>query len=292
MILSPKSLEKLRLLINEETEYRSGPQLVQFFNNLGFKDAYGQGFPSRWVYTDEKLKNINGSPELDRCIREVLAPVNFIGEVDKLDAHIAGFNKFVTFDKWKVVREGAEISFKKLEKIEIEEPPRETEATSEDEFLTREFTNVSVSRIGLESTVSEILDQRIREIEKCFSSGAHLSVILMAGSTLEGVLLGLAFAHPKHFNSANASPKDVSGKVRQFQHWKLSSFIDVAHELRLVQHDTQKFSHTLRDFRNYIHPFQQMASGFTPRQHTAKLCLQVLRAAIHEISENISQIRR
>lgn len=31
MILQDKSLEKLRLLINEETEYRSGPKLVKFF---------------------------------------------------------------------------------------------------------------------------------------------------------------------------------------------------------------------------------------------------------------------
>jgi hypothetical protein len=38
MILNPELLEKLRLLINEEIEYRSGSQLVFFFNNLGFND--------------------------------------------------------------------------------------------------------------------------------------------------------------------------------------------------------------------------------------------------------------
>ena len=92
MILTPKSLEKLRLLINEETEYRSGPQLVQFFNALGFNDSYGQGFPSRWVFTDEKLKVINGSPEIDKCIRTVLSPANFIGRINELDEHIAEFN--------------------------------------------------------------------------------------------------------------------------------------------------------------------------------------------------------
>ena len=31
MNLQPKTLEKLRLLINEETEYRSGPKLIEFF---------------------------------------------------------------------------------------------------------------------------------------------------------------------------------------------------------------------------------------------------------------------
>ena len=77
MILTPKSLEKLRCLINEETEYRSGPQLVQFFNALGFSDSYGQGFPSRWMFTDEKLKAINGTPELDKCLRTVLSPEEY-----------------------------------------------------------------------------------------------------------------------------------------------------------------------------------------------------------------------
>ena len=54
MILSHKTLEKLREIINGDNtkRYRSGPKLVEFFNRLGFRDTYGQGFPSRWVYTD------------------------------------------------------------------------------------------------------------------------------------------------------------------------------------------------------------------------------------------------
>ncbi len=288
MILTPKSLEKLRLLINEETEYRSGPKLVQFFNALGFNDSYGQGFPSRWMFTDEKLKAINGSPELDKCIRNVLSPANFIGRISELDKHIAEFNKYIAFDKWSITRSGAEIGFTKLQKIEIDDPPEASD--SEDEFLKREFADVSVEKIGLEGVVSDILEQRIREIERCFPASAYLSVILLAGSTLEGLLLGLAVKNPKQFNSSKSSPKDSSGKVKLFHDWSLSAFIDVARDLGLIQYDTHKFSHSLRDFRNYIHPFEQMSSGFSPREHTAKICLQVLKAAIHEISENISKI--
>ncbi|EMB0804803.1 hypothetical protein U7U10_002512 [Pseudomonas aeruginosa] len=291
MILSPKSLEKLRFLINEETEYRSGPQLVRFFNALGFSDAYGQGFPSRWMYTDERLALINGSPEIDKCIKSVLNPANFIDKLSELDQHIDSFNKFLVFDKWKVVRQGADITFKKLGKVEVEEPVSQKGVETEDQFLKREFSDISIVKIGLDGYISEVLGQRIKEIEKCFSAGAYLSVILIAGSTLEGILLGLATQYPRHFNSANSSPKDGAGKVRQFHDWTLSAFIDVAYELKLVQHDIQRFSHTLRDFRNYIHPFQQMSSGFNPREHTAKICLQVLKAAIHEISENISNLK-
>ena len=288
MILSTKSLEKLRLLINEETEYRSGPQLVSFFNALGSSDSYCQGFPSRWMFTDEKLKAINGSPELDKCVKAVLSPANFIGRIADLDKHIAEFNKYIAFDKWKVVRDGADIGFSKLQKVEIEETPEASSTV--DDFLKREFSDVSVAKAGLEGVVSEILQQRIKEIERCFPANAYLAVILLAGSTLEGLLLGLAVKYPKQFNTSKSSPKDASGKVKPFHDWSLSTFIDVARDLGLIHHDTHKFSHSMRDFRNYIHPFQQMSSGFTPREHTAKICLQVLKAAICEVSESVAKI--
>lgn len=291
MNLNTKSLEKLRILINEDTEYRSGPQLVRLFNNLGFNDTYGQGFPSRWAYTDEKLELINGTPQLDRCIKDVFNPANFIECLEDLDDHIIGFNKYIAFDKWKIIRHGANINFQRLDKIEVKEPSKPNNATTENQFLSREFSNISVQKIGLEGMVSEVIEERIKEIERCYSSAAYLSVIIMAGSTLEGILLGLANQYPKYFNTAKSSPKDKSGKVYELSKWSLSSFIDVAYDLGLVQHDIQRFSHTLRDFRNYIHPYQQMSFGFNPREHTAKICLHVLKAAIQEISENISKIK-
>ncbi|TAK59673.1 hypothetical protein [Methylobacter sp.] len=286
MILSKRALEKLRDLINEETEYRSGPKLVQFFNKLGFTDSYGQGFPSRWLYTDSRLEQINGTPNLDKCITEVFAPINFVGRIHGLDQCIQDFNQFLAFDKWKLVRKEADILFQRLEKVEIA-TEIEKDTDTENEFLMREFSNVNVQSLGLEGAVTDVLQFRIKEIEKCFSSESPLAVILLAGSTLEGILLGLATKHPKTFNTAKSSPKDGAGKVKPFHEWNLAGFIDVAKDLGLIQHDTHKFSHSLRDFRNYIHPFEQLSSGFSPRVHTAKICLQVLKAAIYEINENI-----
>lgn len=288
MILSKKSLEKLRYLINEETEYRSGPKLVEFFNALGFDDSYSQGFPSRWMFTDERLSKLNGTPSLDKCVKDTLAPINFVGRFSELDRLIQDFNQYIAFDKLKVVRNGAEIEIIELQKIEIDEA--RVVSLTEDEFLKREFSEVSITEIGLDSVISEILAQRIREIERCFSAGAYLSVILMAGSTLEGILLGLAVKYPKQFNTSKSAPRDSSGKVKKFHEWSLSAFIDVARDINLIQHDIQKFSHVLRDFRNYIHPYEQMSSGFSPREHTAKICLQVLKAAIHEINTGANQM--
>jgi len=289
MILCKTTLKCLREIINEKSEYRSGPQLVQFFNDLGFKDSYGQGFPSRWAFTDERLEKINGTPALDLCIKNTFAPVNFIGRNQQLDLLIKEFNQYLAFDKWKVIRQIADVCFQKLERVEIESEDPEV---PENDFLSREFTNIDLMKLKLDDGITDVLQYRIKEIEKCFSSGSPLAVILLAGSALEGIFLGLAIQHPRQFNSAKSSPKDSSAKVKSFQDWSLSAFIDVAKEVGLIQHDTHKFSHSLRDFRNYVHPFEQISSGFTPREHTAKICLQVLRAAIYEISDNLPKIRK
>ena len=64
----------------------------------------------------------------------------------------------------------------------------------------------------------------------------------------------------------------------------VSQLIDVACEIGFLKIDVKKFSHALRDFRNYIHPYQQFSSKFTPDSHTAKICFQVLKAAIADLN--------
>nr|WP_298929676.1 hypothetical protein [uncultured Allomuricauda sp.] len=284
MILQQKTLEKLRELINEETQYRKGFEIVNFFNELGFNDTYGQGFPSRWIFTDEKLKQINGSPEIDKCIKKLFAPVNYISRFKELDAFIADFNQYLAFDGWKVVRDKTEIKFKKASDIDFGDSEPITEL-KEDEFLNREFKDVKIEPIGLNGTITEVLNLRFEEIKKCLGSDAPLSVIFMCGSTLEGILLGIALKKPKEFNSASSSPKDKEGKVKQLHEWTLNNLINTAYEIGLIKEDVKKFSHSLRDFRNYIHPYQQLSSGFNPDKHTAQISWQVLKTAIYQLGK-------
>jgi len=282
MILNKKTLEKLRSIINEESEYRGGPKLVEFFNALGFNDRYAQGFPSRWIYTDEKLGKLNGTPEIDKCIKVVFSPINYIGRYELLDKLIADFNKFLAFDKWQVIRKDTEITFQKGEKVSIPETPK-AEPVNEDGFLNQEFKAISLDQLGLDTGVTKVINSRFEEIKKCLQSNAPLSVIFLAGSSLEGILLGFALNYPKAFNLAKTAPQK-DGKVKMFHDWSLSNLIDTAHELGILKEDVRKFSHVLRDFRNYIHPLQQIGSGFYPDEHTAKICWQVLKAAIYQLS--------
>ena len=165
--------------------------------------------------------------------------------------------------------------------------PKKEAIRDVEEFLKDDVDEVPISKLQLDGQVSDILDARIKELKKCLNAGAPLSVIFLCGSILEGLLLGLASADPKRFNQSAVSPRDSkTGKTKQFHEWTLSDFIDVSHNLGILGLDVKKYSHTLRDFRNYIHPYQQMSSGFCPDSHTAKICWQVLKAAINDIHQN------
>lgn len=149
-----------------------------------------------------------------------------------------------------------------------------------DDFLHSEFTIPNIQKLPIEAMAMPIIEKRLAEARTALGAGAHLSVIFLCGSVLEAVLLGAAQKEPARFNKATASPKANNGSVKQFHEWSLAQFIDAACEIGLLKPDVKKFSHGLRDFRNYIHPYEQMVSGFTPDEHTAKVCFQVLKAAL------------
>lgn len=155
---------------------------------------------------------------------------------------------------------------------------------NEDAFLRQQFSKLDVSKIGLGASLLTVIQGRLEEAQKCLKANTPLAVIFLSGSILEGLLLAVASKNPKVFNRAKSSPKDKDGKVKNFPDWSLAQLINTADEAGFLKPDVKKFSHELRDFRNYIHPYQQSMSGFNPTRHTAEICLQVLKAAIADLS--------
>lgn len=157
-------------------------------------------------------------------------------------------------------------------------------ATTDSEFLAQDFTVPNIQKMPTDACAVPIIEARLREARVALTGGAHLSVIFLCGSVLEAILLGAAQKSPARFNQANGAPKTAKGSPKRFHEWSLAQLIDVAYETGILELDVKKFSHGLRDFRNYIHPYQQMASGFTPDKHTAEICFQVLKAALASVA--------
>jgi hypothetical protein len=107
--INDTTLKFLRDLITGDggiTEYKSGPLLVEFFNELGFHDEYGRGFPSRWYYTEEKLKTLNKQGQIDKVLVKYLSPINWIENRDKLEKIVAQLNQYLDYNGYEIVIKG------------------------------------------------------------------------------------------------------------------------------------------------------------------------------------------
>ena len=82
---------------------------------------------------------------------------------------------------------------------------------------------------------------------------------------------------------SKTAPKKAGVVKNNIYEWKLAELIEVAFEVDDLKLDVKLFSHVLRDFRNYIHPFHQMQQSFNPDQHTVDICWQVFKAAFYQL---------
>jgi Abortive infection C-terminus len=120
MKISERTIKRLGEIITGDkalSPYRSGPKLVTFFNDLGTNHTYGQGFPSRWTFAEDCLRQFNDTPILKRIILSALDPRDFMGATvyDKASQQnkpasvqdaLTYLNEFLAYDGYEVVPHG------------------------------------------------------------------------------------------------------------------------------------------------------------------------------------------
>lgn len=156
-----------------------------------------------------------------------------------------------------------------------------TDAASTD-FLAKDFGQIDLAMLSRSLTSQSVVEARLREIDACQEAKAPLAVVFLVGSTLEGLLMELATANSAEFVAAASAPK-VRGGVKPLNQWRLADLIAVSHALGILSTDVFKFADHVRNFRNYIHPRQQLAEGFEPRIETAQIAQQVLHVALADL---------
>jgi hypothetical protein len=154
---------------------------------------------------------------------------------------------------------------------------------AETAFLNKDFGNIDLSQINVALSYREVIQQRLNEIERCLKAEAPLAVVFLCGSTVEGLLADVASKNIEAYNQCKVAPKS-KGVVKPSSEWTLENLIVVSRELRIIGEDVVKHAHAVKDFRNYIHPRQQLKENFMPRMFTARMAQQVLLASIADLS--------
>ena len=104
MRISNITLERLLQMINgdETNHYKTGPQLIKFFNQLGFNDIYGPTFGSRKDYTYDNLQKLNDDNQIEKVIESYFAPVNWIRDEITFNSMVQEINKYLKYDNLRL----------------------------------------------------------------------------------------------------------------------------------------------------------------------------------------------
>lgn len=291
--LDPATLESLAdFICGDQNDrypvYRSSSFLTRFFQGQGI-DATHDGSTRKWWVLDvlQRLK----PADLERVLLRLVDLREYKGNRNELAMAVRSMNEILAMDGMGVDFQGTTPLLVRAEPIAFTASDLKVGSSSDSsaqEFLEVQFSDdLRAETLGLDSVLTEYVQARIDEVRACPRHKVPLGTIFLLGSTLEGILLGFAALSPRTFMSASAAPKDPKGKVAPIHEWKLAQLIDVAHSLGMLNRDVQKFSHVLRDFRNYIHPHHQMSQGFMPDQHTVDICWQVFKAAFAQLGGDV-----
>jgi len=139
---------------------------------------------------------------------------------------------------------------------------------------TREFTFVK----NLE--LRKIIERDYVEVQQAYIAKCWKSVIILSGSLIEAVLADLVLQNADRSRAATKAPRDAD--IRK---WDLADLINVSVELGLVSAGVEKLSHPVREYRNLVHPGNEIRNKLTLDAEEAKIAIEVLHIVHRDLSK-------
>ncbi len=130
---------------------------------------------------------------------------------------------------------------------------------------TREFSFVK------DTELRKLIERDYIEIQRAYVASCWKSVIILSGGAIEAILLDLL---QQNQSAAMAAPK--TPKKPDITKWDLADLINVCVELKLVDQSVEKLSHPVREYRNLVHPGNEIRNKLVFGTEEAKIALEVL----------------
>jgi len=230
--------------------YRRGVDLVDFFNSHGFRDVYGEGFPTRRVFAQEKVKELNGKPKLKDVIREMLDPRLWMDyHLGTIEEAVEKTNEILQYDGYEVIKDGNFYKVRELSGAIVE--------------LEAVFDS--------SSNLSELLiEEQVRKCKEKIELGDYSGAITNARSLIEAVCINIvAELDPNPFNNDGDLSKLFS-KTRKLLNLDPSRK-DISDSLKQVLSGLANIVSGLASMRNKMSDAH--AGNYKPSRHHAKLAV-------------------
>ena len=231
--------------------YRSGPQLVKFFNEFGGRDVYptGGGFPTRRIYAQDRLRELNGQTVMKQIIGAALDPRAFLKHQLDADVVAAKVNDNLRHDGYEVVKSGLAYKVRELSagSVKLEVPAK----------VSHELTQLAI-------------DDNIRKCEEKLTEEDYSGAITNSRSLVESVLIGIE----KEFDTAapeyDGNLQALYKRVQKHLHLEPDRK-DISDSLRQILSGLVSVVVGLAAVRNKMGDAH--ATSYRPSRHHAKLAV-------------------
>jgi hypothetical protein len=130
-----------------------------------------------------------------------------------------------------------------------------------------------------DAEVRAIIMRDYDELQRAYVTNCWKSVIIVCGGSIEAILLDLLKHNETLAKSATAAPQQ-----NDLMRWNLSHLIEVAVELKLVGKGIGTLSHSIREYRNLIHPGVEVRNCLSFGHEEARIAMEVLHLLDRELT--------
>lgn len=231
--------------------YRSGPQLVKFFNQFGSRDVYPSegGFPTRRIYAQDKIRELNGAGVLRTLVAKAVDPREFKNTEKSVDEAVVLLNDNLKYEGFQVVRDGHFFAVR-----DLGAPLMKLDATAR---VPDELTQLTI-------------DENIRKCEAKLSEGDFSGAITNARSLTEAVLIGIEKDLDVGAPTYDGDLVKLFKRVQKLLNLEPDRK-DIAEPLRQVLSGLTSIVNGLAAMRNKMSDAH--AASYRPSRHHAKLAV-------------------
>ncbi|WP_216894131.1 hypothetical protein [Nocardia alni] len=273
--IDPKTIERLaRIIVDPDGPYvRTGRELQILLARAGWQDPPEYDGTSKVSWLAEQMEERNNqSRDIERLLCRVCDPL----EYDEGDAAARAFRNMVN----EVLKaEGLLVIDTGGRPVVAELGANGSGSTNAEPHDLDE----RVRRLIDNSGTADLLLKRAAEARICQRSGAYTMAVIAIGSFVEGMLLTMLTERDEECR--NNRFVDPQGKLVTSRQPNLAMLIDTAHAHGWIQLDAKTFMHTVRNFRNYIHPGKELADNPDFDNDSVGLCWAPLQAMLNDLEQ-------
>jgi hypothetical protein len=274
--LDPKTLTRVANLIcdiNGPSE-RRGYELEQLLRDAGWLNPpeYDGSSRVRWL-ADALADRTNDHGDIVRLLCRVCDPLEYDGGKPVAEAFRTELNRILEPERLAVSYVGGRPVLGEL-----------TDDPDQPIFSAPEGLEDRLRGLLTDPQVVMLLVDRVDQSRRAQASGAHLLAVFGIGSFIEGLLFSVLMERYPELVTTGFQGRE--GRKINANRAGLELLIDTAHAKGLIQLDAKNFMDPVRNFRNFIHPRQQLENDFIPDQDTVALCWGPVHAVLNDIEEH------